>query len=238
VRALQTLVISMLRSPDRRERAAQELSKTSLEWNFLDAVDGKLLERPIPEYLPKKVIQLLGYELMPGEIGAFLSHKKAWQACVDKNEPTLIFEDDFILLPQFEETIDYLLSQYKEWNLVRLQALQDSSFSIVHESDGVVIGKNNGDPLGCTAYLVKPEAAKKLLAGSRYIYEPIDHYIEHHSVHGLTFLAVRPYPSDISQSPTTVYRPERRPIRGWKKIKRSFDRWCDRIFSKNPWFPK
>ena len=85
----------MLRSPDRRQRAAEELAKTSLEWQFLDAVDGKLLIPPIPEYLPEKVKNLLGFELMPGEIGAFLSHKKSWQACVDQNKPTLIFEDDF-----------------------------------------------------------------------------------------------------------------------------------------------
>jgi len=44
---LQTIVISMLRSPDRRERARQELAKTNLQWRFLDAIDGKLLQFPI-----------------------------------------------------------------------------------------------------------------------------------------------------------------------------------------------
>jgi glycosyl transferase, family 25 len=238
LRDLQTLVISMLRSPDRRQRAAEELTKTSIEWQFLDAVDGKLLTAPIPEYLPEKVKSLLGFELMPGEIGAFLSHKKAWQACVDQNKPTLIFEDDFILFPQFEKTIDYLLNAYQGWSLVRLQALEDSSYKIIHEAGDFVIAENEVDALGCTAYLVKPDAAQKLIDGARYIYEPIDHYIEHKGVHGLSFLAIRPYPSDISQSPTTVYRPDRASIRGWRKIKRSIHRWLDRIFSKNPWFPK
>ncbi|WP_293599565.1 glycosyltransferase family 25 protein, partial [Polynucleobacter sp. 35-46-11] len=135
MRNLQTLVISMLRSPDRRQRAAEELAKTNIEWEFLDAVDGKLLTPPIPEYLPEKVKNLLGFELMPGEIGAFLSHKKAWQACVDQNKPTLIFEDDFILFPQFEKTIDYLLNEYPDWNLVRLQALEGSTYKVIHEAD-------------------------------------------------------------------------------------------------------
>ncbi|OYY08913.1 MAG: hypothetical protein B7Y67_16365, partial [Polynucleobacter sp. 35-46-11] len=125
----------MLRSPDRRQRAAEELAKTNIEWEFLDAVDGKLLTPPIPEYLPEKVKNLLGFELMPGEIGAFLSHKKAWQACVDQNKPTLIFEDDFILFPQFEKTIDYLLNEYPDWNLVRLQALEGSTYKVIHEAD-------------------------------------------------------------------------------------------------------
>jgi len=228
----------MLRSPDRRERTAQELEKTNLQWEFLDAIDGKLLAWPVPEYLPKKVKRLLGFELMAGEIGAFLSHKKAWQACVDQQKPTLIFEDDFILHPQFEKTVDYLLTEYQDWNLVRLQALEDSPYRVIHKAGDMVIAINEIDALGCTAYLVKPEAAQKLIDGARYIYEPIDHYIEHKAVHGLSFLAVKPYPSDISQSPTTVYRPDRASIRGWRKIKRSLARFADRHFSKHPWFPK
>lgn len=228
----------MLRSPDRRERATQELGKTNIEWQFLDAVDGKLLNFPIPEYDDKKVEKLLGFRLMPGEIGAFLSHKKAWQACVDQNMPTLIFEDDFILLPQFESVIDYLLNNFQDWDLVRLQSLKDSAFTVIQDAGSFVIAENHSDALGCTAYLVKPTAAQKLIEYSVSIYEPIDHYIEHHSKHGLSFLAIRPYPSDISQTPTTVYRPDRAPTRGLKKIRRSINRWIDRNFSRDPWFPR
>jgi glycosyl transferase family 25 len=228
----------MLRSPDRRERATQELGKTNIEWHFLDAVDGKLLNFPIPEYDEKKVEKLLGFGLMPGEIGAFLSHKKSWQACVDQNKPTLIFEDDFILLPQFEGVIDYLLNDFQDWDLVRLQALKDSAFTVIQDAGSFAVAENHSDALGCTAYLVKPSAAKKLIEHSASIYEPIDHYIEHRSKHGLSFLAIRPYPSDISQTPTTVYRPDRAPTRGFKKIRRSINRWLDRNFSRDPWFPR
>ena len=228
----------MLRSPDRRQRASEELAKTKINWQFLDAVDGKLLKFPIPEYDAKKVERLVGFGLMPGEIGAFLSHKKAWQACVDQNIPTLIFEDDFILLPQFESTIDYLLNDFQGWELVRLQALKDSAYTVIEKTNSFCIAENQSDALGCTAYLVKPAAAQKLIDGARSIYEPIDHYIEHKNVHGLSFLAIRPYPSDISQTPTTVYRPDRAPTRGLKKMSRSIYRWIDRNFSAHPWFPR
>src|SRR5512143_1509999 len=99
---LQTLIISLLRSPQRREKAQSELAKTALKWSFLDAVDGSKLQGPPPEYHPRKVKRLLGFEMTPNEIGCFLSHKKAWQACVAADVPTLIFEDDFVLLPHFE----------------------------------------------------------------------------------------------------------------------------------------
>lgn len=235
---LQVLVISMPQSLERRNRAQLELAKTQLNWQFLEAVDGKKLSFPIPEYPAKKVNRLLGFDLMAGEIGAFLSHKKAWQACVTKDQTTLIFEDDFILSPTFERTINYLLTEFQDWNIVRLQALEDSPYEVVHSADEFVIAHNTTDALGCTAYLIKPDAAQQLITCAAQIYEPVDHFIEHQSLHGLQFLAVRPYPCDISQSPTTVDRPERKSIRGWKKIRRSIYRWLDRTFSKNPWFPR
>jgi glycosyl transferase family 25 len=235
---LQVFVISMQHSHERRSRAKAELAKTRLKWQFLDAIDGKKLVFPIPEYPIKKVKQMLGFELMPGEIGAFLSHKKAWQACVANHQTTLIFEDDFILMSSFEQTLEYLLTQFHDWSLLRLQALKDSPCEVIHHANDFAIARNKIDPLGCTAYLVKAGAAQQLIACAPQIFEPIDHYIEHQQLHGLEFLAVRPYPCDISQTPTTVDRPERKSIRGWKKWRRSIYRWLDRTFSKSPWFPR
>jgi glycosyl transferase, family 25 len=228
----------MLRSPERRERARNELAKTNLDWQFLDAVDGKLLGNQVPGYDREKVRNLLGFELTPGELGVFLSHKKAWQACVDKNLPTLIFEDDFVLLPHFEKVIDTLLANPQDWDLVRLQALEESPFILKKDFGDIKLVQNQSDALGLTASLVNPKAAKKLLEDARELYEPVDHFLEHYSKHGIRFLAVKPYPCTISEAPTTIYRPERASIQGWRKRKRSIYRWIDRTFSKNPWFPK
>jgi len=52
-------------------------------------------------------------------------------------------------------------------------------------------------------------------------------------------LAISPYPVDITGVQTTIAdRPDRLPIRGLAKLKRSLWRILDRRFSKNPWFPK
>jgi len=56
---LQTIVISLLRSPERREKAQSELSKTNLNWSFLDAIDGAQLNAFPPEYQSAKVRRLL-----------------------------------------------------------------------------------------------------------------------------------------------------------------------------------
>jgi glycosyl transferase family 25 len=102
---IQGLVISLAGSDARQQQVKSELDKTNLQWRFLDAVRGSALTSTPKEYQPAKVKSLLGFELTPNELGCFLSHKKAWQDCVDKNIPTIIFEDDFCLLPHFEKAI-------------------------------------------------------------------------------------------------------------------------------------
>jgi glycosyl transferase family 25 len=237
---LQTVVISLLRSLQRREKAQAELSKTNLNWSFLDAVDGSQLQSFPPEYHSHKVKRLLGFDLTKNEIGCFLSHKKAWQTCVKNNQPTLIFEDDFILLPHFEKTLQLLFTEFQDWQMIRLQALAKTQHDIVKVIGDISIVKNHADPLGATAYIIKPEAAKILIEHAKDIYEPLDHFLEHEKKHGVELLAVKPYPVDISKAQSTISdRPEdRRPIKGLSKKIRSFNRMLDRAFSRDAWFPK
>ena len=237
---LQAVVISLLNSHARREKARSELSKTKLNWSFLDAVDGSQLQPFPPEYQSAKVRRLLGFELTPSEIGCFLSHRKAWQSCVKNNQPTLIFEDDLILLPQFEESLQFLFDEFNDWQLVRLQALAKTRHDIVKVAGNISIVKNRCDPLGAAAYIIKPEAAKSLIEHSKDIYEPLDHFLEHKRKHGIEMLALKPYPVDISKAQSTMFdRPsDRKPVKGVRKKVRSMYRILDRVFSPAPWFPK
>ena len=178
--SLQILVISLKRSLDRRRKVEQELQKVPFTWAFLDAVDGSALTGPPPEYRSSKVKLLQGYELTPNEIGCYLSHKEAWKTCVGKNIPTLIFEDDFVLSPEFENVMHSLLCNEASWNFVRLQGLYEVPFQEVVQIDGIHLVKNTGDAVGATAYLLKPQVAKSLLEAAENIYEPVDHFLEHH----------------------------------------------------------
>ena len=236
---IQVLVISLAGSDARQQKVWAELDKTSLNWRFLDAVRGSALTSIPKEYKPTKVKNLLGFELTPNELGCFLSHKKAWQECVDKNIPTIVFEDDFFLLSHFEKAIAFLMDDCSNWNAVRLQGLSEVPQEIIQTNGDISLVRNIGDAVGATAYLLKPEAAKILLEASNDIYEPLDHFLEHHQKHHLEFLALSPYPVDITGVQTTIAdRPGRLPIRGWAKSKRSILRTLDRWFSESPWFPK
>lgn len=236
---VQILVISLTRSLDRRSQVEQEMQKISLPWSFLDAVDGSTLAVPPVEYKPNKVKRLQGYALTPNEIGCYLSHKEAWKHCVAKNTPTLILEDDFVLSSDFERVLSTLLNEIRIWSFVRFQGLYEVSFKKVFEQSGLALVKNQGDAVGATAYLLKPQVAAQLIKHSADIYEPVDHFLEHHQKHGLEFLAIRPYPVDITRAKSTIAdRSERASVKGLRKHTRSVARVVDRIFSKEPWFPK
>lgn len=242
MQTLQILVISLKHSTARQAKVTSEMAKTRLDWRFMDAVDGSKLDLSAVPYNESKVRRMQGYTLTSREIGCYLSHMKCWQACVEQGLPTLIFEDDFVLQPHFEQVLATLVNDYRDWQIVRLQALEDKADAQVAEFGAYRLVRNDGDPLGATAYLVNPASARKLLDESRELYEPLDHFIEHHEKHGLQMLAIKPYPVtvvDVTRATSTITdRPDRAEVRGWRKLKRSFFRGVDRLIARHPWFPR
>ena len=185
----------------------------------------------------KKVKKLLGFDMTLTEIAVRFSHLEVWKKSLALNIPILVLEDDFAFEHNIDECIKFALKYYDSWQVLRLQALFDSNFEILKEEKNIKLVKNLSDPLGCTAYFVKPTSAKTLIEHSQNFFEPIDHFLEHSSYHGLNFLAIKPYPVDITGEPPTVYgRDDRKPIRGLKKLNRSINRFIDRLISKKPWF--
>jgi len=233
------IVISLKRSETRRVEFKALLEPSDLDWEILDAIDGLGLQSTPPEYHEEKVIRLLGFPLSASEIGCFLSHRLAWARCAEKERPTLILEDDFTFASHFYESLSKVMASYQDWDILRLQGIVETSDSTMLEHPSFRIVENHGDPLGATAYILKPSAAKKLINSSQEIYEPLDHFLEHRQKHGLKILAIKPYPVIIKGGSSTILdRPERKSIHGIRKLLRSLARRMDRLTNPNPWFPK
>jgi glycosyl transferase family 25 len=233
-------VITLKTALDRQKRAREQLDNLGLSWSFIDAVDGRLIEGDISEYPRKKVKRLLGFELTSSEVGCFLSHKLVWKRIIETQKIGLILEDDFMLLEHFPESLGSALGCSSDWDLLRMQALRESEYRVIIDAGEFLLVENDTDPLGATAYMLTPAGADKLLAGSKEVFEPLDHYLEHKNKHGLKMLALIPYSVSITGMETTI--PDRpyadRHISGFRKKIRSVSRVFDRLFSDNPWFPK
>jgi glycosyl transferase family 25 len=233
------LLISLKRSEARREQAIAILKKSPLQWEILEGIDGLQLQHTPPEYHDAKVSRLLGFPLTPSEIGCFLSHRLAWIKCIEKNCPTLVLEDDFIFKPNFEKAVEVLTLEYQDWDIARFQGLGETPDVTLHAAADFKIVENSEDPLGATAYIIKPSAAKKLIRFSSEIYEPLDHFLEHKKIHKLKVVAFKPYPVETNGMVSTMHdRGDRTPIKGFRKRWRSMHRAIDRLLNTSPWFPK
>jgi glycosyl transferase family 25 len=239
MQAILVRVISLERSTDRRERVQRELNNFSLEWAFLNAVDGFALKVPPKSYNQAKVKRLQGHALTLGEIGCYLSHLSAWEQCVQENKPMLVFEDDFVLGPEIEAILTDLMACRNLWGVVRLSGIHETKDGTVKGNSLYRLTINHGDPVGAACYLIQPEAAQTLINHSVEIYEAVDHFMEHFSKHGVRIYAAKPYPVGLSHSKSTIVdRSDKQSVVGAKKLIRSMYRTWDRLTSSNPWFPK
>lgn len=175
---MKIFVISLKNSP-RRGVIKKNLEKLNLDFTFFDAFVG---EKNI--YFSKQYGKLFrkffyNSDLTSGEIGCYLSHSAVWCYAIIYNEPILILEDDVIVseqLPTLLTQLDLNWQIYK-FDLLRLYGVFPRDTYKIKDNDLEFI-RYFKYPRGTQAYVVKPDAAKKLLFYSRKIKFPIDDFID------------------------------------------------------------
>ena len=90
------LVINLARSPDRRRFIGDRLGRLGLDHEFFPAVDGAALtEDDLVNYDRKARLKAFGCDLLPNELGCYLSHYRIYQKIIAESIPrALILEDD------------------------------------------------------------------------------------------------------------------------------------------------
>jgi GR25 family glycosyltransferase involved in LPS biosynthesis len=81
-------IIHLKRAKKRKAYVDEIISKLNIETEIIDAVDGRLLtNNKISQFYTEKPLFQPAYPFMvnKGEIGCFLSFRKAWQNIVDQN---------------------------------------------------------------------------------------------------------------------------------------------------------
>lgn len=130
---IPVFVISLERSSDRRMGMKAHLDELGIPFSFLDAVDGANgLEAYSPTYRRN---------LMPGEIGCFLSHAKAAQTIVDRgHEFACVLEDDARLLPSTLSMLnEHALAALPSFDALRLTASWHGRRKIVSTNGDLAI---------------------------------------------------------------------------------------------------
>lgn len=161
---VSAVVINLAHSTERLAFQKQQLDDLGISWTHIPAVS--IDEISEHEYEAKAN----GWErkLRKTEVACFLSHKKAWEYVVEKNQPILILEDDALLSMHTKNLlqgivnktglphVDHVTLEIRN----RKKLIDNTKFNINSDFD---ISRIYQDRAGAAAYLLFPTGAKKLL---------------------------------------------------------------------------
>ena len=163
---MKKLVISLQRRTDRKK----EFYKNNLiNYEFIEAIDYKRLNNFIVDENFRDPFK--NRPVLKSEVACFLSHKKAWEKCLELNEPVIILEDDAVINKHWDEK--YYTSLINKYNFIYLQKNENEPTEVISIDDKLEIPSY---PYNLTGYIIKPSTAKVLLNNINKII-PADEYI-------------------------------------------------------------
>ena len=179
-------IIHLKRAQNRKPYVDDIISKLNMTSEIIDAVDGRLLtDKNILKHYSETPLYSPSYpfKVNKGEVGCFLSFRKAWQKIVDqKLSAGLIFEDDVSLNPDtFNESLTSALKWIDEYGYIQFQVrdIPKKSKSI-KSYQGIHLLKPMPTLLRCSAQLVSYSTAKKLLEITKKFDRPVDGLLQLH----------------------------------------------------------
>ena len=194
---ISAFVITLDRAVDRRPHARWIESNVPLPCLTLSAVDGKAMASDAVAGIYQRQIYDPRYphSLCRGEIGCFLSHRKAWQAIVDqKLDAALILEDDVTFdADRLREAIDFVVGSMVAGDYIQFQVRDlDLSCPVVVGNEQHSLIQPRPAPLRTTAQIVTRAAAKRLLELTACIDRPVDAFLQLTWVTGVPIKVVQP----------------------------------------------
>lgn len=157
-------VLSLKKSKLRRNFMESQLKYLGTDYKIVEAIDGKKISREdLEHYFSKEE----GYELLSGERGCALSHRRLWEQIVaGSHNEVLILEDDVILNKNIFSLIQKKEFLPDDWEFINF------STDAKQETFGEYLFKNykvsmlSQPAWSAACYLINKKGAKKLLNSS------------------------------------------------------------------------
>lgn len=176
---MEIYLVNMDRSVERLERMARIFDENGLCFTRISAVDGRLLEVDGGHAFPESTGRL--YQIGPGEVGCFLSHRKFWQEVVaGQSSFAAVFEDDIHLgegIRNFLLTDDWVPA---DADIVKLETTRVKTLFNKREFtrwSGRSVRRLRGTHTGTGGYVVSKQGAAKLLQMSEAFADPVDQFM-------------------------------------------------------------
>jgi glycosyl transferase family 25 len=192
-------LINLERSTDRRHAMETQLRALQLDWTVFIAVDGMQRKEELLSFVEVSAFERnVGRRIMPGEIGAYLSHLGVWRAFLaTEKEHLLVLEDDVVFGPNFLEAIHLALQHAASWDFLKLNKIR-AKIPLVQEKIGTYrLNAYLGPATGLGAYLINRSTAARLADQLLPIRRPIDHELDLLHVHRFRHFGLEPFPSEV-----------------------------------------
>lgn len=192
---MKLFVISLPHATARRRSAEFQLRAAGIPFEFSDAVCGRaLVSRDGFEGCDRERWLInTGREITPGEVGCFASHRRLWQQCVERREPVMIMEDDFLILPRFGAAVDQASAHIDSCGHIRLQDERRARKLAQGACGDFTLARYTKAPHCTMCYALSPAVASSFLNASKIIDAPVDVFIKKFWEHGHALYCLTPY---------------------------------------------
>ncbi len=156
---MKTYIINLLTRPDRKDFMGSQMEKGDLDYEFIKAVDGKMLS---DQEIDTVTLNFSASHLTKGEVACALSHLSIYQKMIDNNiDIALVLEDDVYVPDNIDSVLQKILS-IEQNNKPNIYLLSDVEAYIENSSlyEGIY-RIESASKAHC--YVINKTAAKKML---------------------------------------------------------------------------
>jgi glycosyl transferase family 25 len=226
---MKIFVISLPSSQDRRVNVIEKLRDKNLDFEFLDAVDGRSDHHPyLKNYNEKAYLLNRCRKAAPGELGCYVSHFLAWEKCVALNEPIVVLEDDFEITENFVDGLEFVKQFLDKIAFVRLERIKTKYHApSCYRNEKFVLARQLKVEMCTTGYALTPQGAQIFIEKGREICAPVDLFFRHTLIHKQLMYVLIPFIVYPTHADSIIGRE----IRTQKetsialKIRRFFHKW-------------
>jgi len=212
---MKAYIINLPRSTVRRARMSLQLSGSSLEWEFVEAVDGETVSLDLEE------LARTWYGESPlsrNVVACALSHRLAYQRILKAGDAAaVVLEDDIILPVNFVELVAELAPLLHSAEVVLFHVYSPnppcrvSRYGAVKLSSGHYLSYpvDLGNTSAAGAYLITAEACRRMLANSGGVYAAADawrYFYDHGFIEQVRCVVPLPVRVDCGL-PSTIVHP-------------------------------
>ncbi|PRD45246.1 glycosyl transferase [Phyllobacterium phragmitis] len=193
----EAFVIHLARAEARRPQAEKLLGELGPPARIIDAVDATALSEKDVAAVYRSNLHRPAYPfaLRRTEIACFLSHRRAWQAIIDRDlDVGLIVEDDVQPDAQgFAPVLRLALETIRPRDLIRFPCTaRGERGPVVAEAGEISLIAPRSPGLGMQMQLIGREAARLLLDTTRQFDRPVDTTAQMRWVNEVRVLSARP----------------------------------------------